>query len=317
MDVIERQSNPRRAVVTGSAGFIGRNLAGALMARGYSVTGIDRRPGTPEGVRAVDADVAGSSPQVLAALEEADAVWHLAACPGVRAWGAGIARRRNRDNIEAGRVVLDGTPSDTPVVVTSSSSVYGGSLHGGALRASRETDELRPLGGYASSKVALERLCSSRRSRGGWIAVARPFTVAGEGQRGDMAISMWRDAALRGERLKILGTPDRMRDVTDVRDVVEGLIRLVERDVQETVNLGSGVARRIDDIARMVCEEVGVPFRPEIAPASSEEVVATLADVHRASDLLGIEPNTDLRAVIARQIEAARSVPLPVQREVV
>ena len=317
MDAIESRSNPRRAVVTGSAGFVGRNLVRGLLARGYSVTGLDRRPGTPEGARALEVDVAGSSAAVVAALEEADAVWHLAACPGVRARGSGIAQQRNRDNIEAGRVVLDRTPSDTPVVVTSSSSVYGGALHGGALRPSRETDVLRPLGGYALSKASLERLCSLRRARGGWVAVARPFTVAGEGQRGDMAISMWREAALRGERPRILGAPDRMRDVTDVRDVVEGLIRLVERDVQETVNLGSGVARRIDDIARIVCEEVGVTFRPEVAPASSEEVVATLADVHRARDLLGIEPNTDIRAVIVRQIDAARSVPFPAQREVV
>ena len=317
MDRLEPQNNPRRAVVTGSAGFVGRHLVRTLTARGYSVTGLDRRPGTPEGARAIVVDVAGANAAVAATLEEADAVWHLAACPGVRAQGPGIALQRTRDNIEAGRLVLDRTPLETPVVVTSSSSVYGGAMHGAFLRPSHETDELRPIGGYALSKVALERLCWRRRARGGWMAVARPFTVAGEGQREDMAISMWRDASLRGERLKILGAPDRMRDVTDVRDVVEGLIRLVERGVQETVNLGSGVAHRIDDIARIVCEEVGVAFRPEVVPASSEEVVATLADVRRARDLLGIEPNTDIRAVITRQIDAARSLPRPMDREVV
>lgn len=142
----------------------------ALIARGYSVTGIDRRQGTPAGTRVLQADVAEPTGALSAILEDADAVWHLAACPGVRAHGRGVGQQRNRDNIEAGRVVLAHTPLETPLVVTSSSSVYGGALHSGTLRASRETDELRPLGGYALSKVSLERLCSLRRARGGWVA---------------------------------------------------------------------------------------------------------------------------------------------------
>ena len=62
----------------------------------------------------------------------------------------------------------------------------------------REDDVLAPLGGYARTKVALEAICARRAAAGGVVAVARPFTVAGEGQRSDMALSQWLDDAARG-----------------------------------------------------------------------------------------------------------------------
>ena len=80
-----------------------------------------------------------------------------------------------------------------PVLAASSSSVYGGSLGG---RASHEDDDLRPVGGYARSKVAAEALCAEHRDAGEAVCVVRPFTVVGPGQRPDMAVDRWLRAAL-------------------------------------------------------------------------------------------------------------------------
>ena len=98
---------------------------------------------------------------------------------------------RQRDNVESAARVLTITPVDVPVVVASSSSVYGGAGDPAHPRACHEDDVLRPRGGYAASKVAVEHLCAQRRDRGGRVSVARPFTFAGGGQRGDMAIALW------------------------------------------------------------------------------------------------------------------------------
>lgn len=297
-------------VVTGAAGFIGRAVVAALRDRGRDVVGIDRRTWAPAaGERVIRASLEDGGADVRDALLDADAVIHLAGCPGVRDLTPDIALRRHRDNVLAGEVVLTQVPLATPVVVASSSSVYGGSVDG---RASGEDDRLRPRGGYARSKVVLEERCAARRARGGLVGVVRPFTVAGEGQRPDMAISRWLAAADEGRPLTVLGSLDRVRDVTDVRDVAEGIVRAAERGLATTVNLGTGVPRPLQDLVAAVALATGSSPVVRVRPAATEEVPATRADTRRCAALLGFVPHTDLSALVARQLAATRSIPHPV-----
>lgn len=286
-------------VVTGAAGFIGRHVVAALGVRGYRVVGVDRRawrPAAHEDV--VVADLVDGRSDVTDALRQADGVIHLAGRPGVRGGGPDLARDRWHDNVLAGQAVLDAVPAATPLVVASSSSVYGGT-HG---RASRETDPLRPAGDYARTKVELERRCRARRLAGGSIAIARPFTVAGEGQRPDMALATWIAAARQGRPLTVLGSPGRSRDVTDVRDVAEGFVRLLEREVTGVVNLGTGRGHRLADLVAVVAAQLGVPTELRTVPAAAEEPASTLADTCRCAERLGFVPSTDLPSLVARQI---------------
>lgn len=292
-------------VVTGAAGFIGSHLVEALAAAGHEVVGIDRRAGIPAAAKhEIVADLASGSAVVADALRDADAVWHLAACPGVRTTGPDIAVRRQRDNVIAGATVLALVPAAARVVVVSSSSVYGGAIHDGVLRPSREDDALRPVGGYARTKAALEDLARERAAEGGAVTIVRPFTVAGERQRPDMALARWIRAASEGRPLTILGSPGRMRDVTDVADVVGGLTRIVERDAGGTFNLGAGSPRSLTEMASSVCDVLGVECRFNVEPAGPEEVAATWASIDRARELLGYEPRTDLMAIVRRQVAA-------------
>ena len=289
-------------VVTGAAGFIGRHLVHALTARGDAVVGIDRRPGIPVTARPLLGDLNDiGNDDIAGALRRADAVFHLAAFPGVRANGPAAEQRRRLDNVGAANRVLDLVPLGVPLVVTSSSSVYGGSTG----RPCAEGDTPHPRGAYARSKLDVERRCARRVSRGGHVAVARPFTVAGEGQRPDMAISRWIAAAQSGEALTILGSGDRSRDITDVRDVVEGLVRMLDRGVRATVNLGTGVGNRLDAVVAAVAAAVDRDVRLVVARAAADEPPATLADTRRCHELLGFVPTTDIDAVVRRQLASS------------
>lgn len=295
--------------MTGSAGFIGRHLTDALVERGYRVTGVDRQSRFDSGDYEHYILDLGDDPQtsgLLGLMAGADVVFHLAARPGVRGHGSAIQRERYRDNVVATRHLLDVTPPSTALVVTSSSSVYGGSRHG---RPCREGDELLPRGGYARSKVIVEQLCEVRRERGGVVTVVRPFTVAGEHQRSDMAFSIWLDALSRGEPIRIFGSPSRSRDITDVRDVVEGLIRAGERGLNRTINLGTGVGYRLIDMARVLMDVYGRETDVVTHPVSAEDVDATLADTTLCQELLGFTPQTDLYSLLARQAAAAARIP--------
>jgi nucleoside-diphosphate-sugar epimerase len=290
-------------VVTGAAGFIGRHLVDALVAAGTDVVGIDRRPQAPRpGLRPMRADLTHAEPAVVAALAGAEAVFHLAARPGVRESGPDVERARHRDNVESTAVVAAHVPLGVPLVVTSSSSVYGGS----AGVPCHEDDALRPAGGYARSKVAAEAICVERLRRGGLVAVARPFTVVGEGQRPDMALSRWIAAVSSGAPVTVYGGLYRRRDVTDVADVVRGLLVMAERRVCGPVNLGTGVGHSLGELLEHVLAALGATRAVvEHVPVPQGDVDATLAHTARCAEVLGFVPRTNLAYVVARQVAAS------------
>lgn len=287
-------------VVTGAAGFLGRSLVELLLARGERVVGIDRRPvPSVPGLTGTIADLAEPDEWVREALTGADRVFHLAALPGVRDRLPESAR--HHDNVRATEQVLAAVPARTPLVFTSSSSVYGGSR---ARRPSGEQDPLRPRGSYARSKVAAEQRCRARSDAGGRIVIARPFTVAGPHQRPDMALARWIDDAAYGRPVRVFGSPDRTRDVTDVAQVARALIALADREWHGTVNVGTGTGHTLAELVSAVAAALDREIRTELLPAHADEVPDTLADPTRLRSLIGWAPRSDLPALVARQVAA-------------
>ena len=303
-----------QVVVTGSSGFVGRALVAELAGRGHSVVAIDRRPpgeplGQAPGALVLTGDLLHRDELVDVALDSADAVVHLAGCPGVRDDAADVSRRRHRDNVLATARVLAAVPPRVPVVVASWSSVYGGS--GG--RPSRESDPLAPRGGYARSKVLVEDVCARRAAAGGRVTVVRPFTVVGEGQRPDMAISRWAEAALAGRPLEVFGSLRRTRDLTDVREVARVLATLADPAVAPTatLNVGTGRPRSLGEVVDAVAAATGTRPAVRVTPAAEVEPADTWADTDALRAVVGAVPVTDLADVVRRAVlsQAARPAP--------
>ena len=303
---------PVQVVVTGSSGFVGRALVAELALRGHSVVAIDRRPPSASlpqapgplpqapGPLVLTGDLLHRDELVDVALDSADAVVHLAGCPGVRDDAADVSRRRHRDNVLATARVLAAVPLRVPVVVASSSSVYGGS-HG---RPSRESDPLAPRGGYARSKVLVEDVCARRAAAGGRVTVVRPFTVVGEGQRPDMAISRWAAAALGGRPLEVFGSLERTRDLTDVREVARVLATLADPAVAPTavLNVGTGRPRSLGEVVEAVAAATRTRPAVRVTPAAEVEPSDTWADTDALRAVVGAVPVTDLADVVRRAV---------------
>jgi nucleoside-diphosphate-sugar epimerase len=301
-----RDLDGARAVVTGSAGFVGAHLVEQLAQRGADVVGVDRhapRPGAAGTNLELEITDRASHDVLVEALGGADLVFHLAGRAGVRDSGPEVDSARRRDNGLAAVTVLGLTPKHTPLLVTSSSSVYGGaSVRGGRPVPSHESDPVHPRGGYARSKVLVERLCSRRRARGGLVTVARPFTVVGPGQRPDMAVSRWLQAAIDGETAHVLGSLERSRDMTDVRQVARALADLAAHPDLDVVNIGTGRPVRLADVLSAVVGAVGRPVEIVVEPASMEEAAVTCAHTGRLGRRLGWVPETDLDALVRAQV---------------
>lgn len=296
-------------VVTGASGFLGNTLVPTLTSLGHDVVAIDRAAPSFFGpaVTHVQCELSTPTAEAVTALREADAIIHLAGCPGVRDSAPMVARRRHRDNVLATEAVLAATPAHTPAIVLSSSSVYGGArsvstTRATTVRASHEDDTLYARGGYAASKIAAEQVCRARAQAGGHVLVVRPFTVLGEGQRADMAVARWAREARTTGAVTVLGDPQRTRDFTDVRDVARVLAALARLAPAGTVNLGTGRGHNLAALAAAVSTAVGITPQLHVVPAGEAEVAHTRAHTAALQRLVGFVPHTDLPDVVARSV---------------
>lgn len=196
-----------------------------------------------------------------------------------------------------------------PLLVASSSSVYGGAGHVGAARPCREDERLTPRGGYASSKVAAEHAVTSGRTGTGATVVVRPFTVAGEGQRPDMALALWLEAARRDRPVRVFGSLQRRRDVSDVREVAAAIVRLLDGGHHGTFNLGTGTTHSLAEHLAAVEAVTGAQLDVHVEPSHRREVATTWADTTRLARAVGGLAPTPLEELVARQHAASTRAP--------
>lgn len=310
------ESRGRSHVVTGVAGFIGSHIARSLLDRGDHVVGIDHCAGHPPGITARNLAVnegcdrftmvRGDLAEIALEphLRGADTIFHAAARPGVRtSWGAefpGYAR----SNIVATHLLMEAAArcGVRRVVVSSSSSVYGGAPDGPV----PETHLPAPLSPYGVTKLAAEQLAIAhalREMTGPTVVALRYFTVYGPRQRPDMLISRLIASALSGRPLTVNGDGKQRRDFTFIADAVRANLAAMDADVEaEVVNIGTGVTTSVLDTADLVGEVTGRPVPLTFAEGQAGDVRDTHADTTRAEAVIGYRPAVELRDGLSAQV---------------
>ncbi|MGI9604759.1 MAG: GDP-mannose 4,6-dehydratase [Acidimicrobiales bacterium] len=295
-----------RSLVTGGAGFVGQALRQHLADAGDDVITTDRASGGPD---ITDREAVAT----FIGAHDVDVIYHLAAQAHVpTSWRDPIGTFRV--NAEGTQNVLDaiGESSDTRVIVVTSAEVYG------AVPTDRlpisESEPLRPVTPYASSKVAADAVAlQAFLGRNVDVIRARAFNHIGPGQRTSFVAAGLAERIALAERVGgstvRVGNLSPRRDFTDVRDVVRAYRLLAQHGAAgEVYNVCSGVDRAIGDIAdglvALATSTITVERDPDLE--RDVDVPVVRGDRTRIEEDTGWSPRIDLEQSLADILEDAR-----------
>jgi UDP-glucose 4-epimerase len=310
----------RKALVTGGAGFIGSHLSELLLEEGWEVFALDDLSTGAEanifhlrerkGYHLVVDSVL--SPAVVSELvHRCDAVYHLAAAVGVQL----IVEQPGRTlltNVQGAENVLDYCARfEKPVLIASSSEVYGNHPQGVSL----DEDAQRIYGpttakrwAYADTKALDEFLALAlRQERGLQCVIARLFNTVGPRQnsRYGNVIPRFVQHALAGEPLEIHGDGSQTRCFCHVTDVVRALKGLLYAADGEIYNVGSTDRITIRELAERVLEKTGssselvfVPYEEVYERGVAEEMFHRAPAIDKIAASIGWRPTKDLDGIL-------------------
>ena len=130
----------------------------------------------------------------------------------------------------------------------------------------------------------------------------RFFTVYGAWYRPDMALSLFADAMLHSRPIKVFNNGDMWRDFTFVDDIVDGIVRVVEKDglaAYDIFNIGNHRSEKLLDVIDTLAKELGVEPEMEMLPMQPGDVYATYASIDKLRSAVGYEPKTTIHEGIA------------------
>lgn len=300
----------QKVLVTGAAGFIGSTLCEALTQRGDTVIGLDnfqpfydpaikranlRALSTRPNFTFVEGDIRDE--RLLASLfaeHRFDAVIHLAAMAGVRP-SIQDPMLYTDINLTGSMRLFEAMRAHgcKRMMFGSSSSVYGGSTEV-PFREDQIAD--RPVSPYAATKRAGEVLAHAYHHLFGFtIACLRFFTVYGPRQRPEMAIHQFTRLIDQGKPVPFFGDGSSRRDYTYVDDIVDGIVRALDRAKGFAIyNLGGHKTTSLKELVELIESRLGKAAVLNRLPDQPGDVPITYADITRANADLGYAPRTPI-----------------------
>jgi UDP-glucuronate 4-epimerase len=318
-----------KVLVTGAAGFIGMHVSQVLLSRGDTVVGLDNLNDyydpqikrdrlarlTPHaGFRFVKLDIADrAGMDALFAAEKFDKVVHLAAQAGVR-YSLTNPHAYIESNVVGFTHILEGCRHNgvKHLVYASSSSVYGGNTH---LPFSEHDNVDHPVSLYAATKKANELMAHTYSHLYGLPTTGlRFFTVYGPWGRPDMALFLFTKAIIDGKPINVFNHGEMVRDFTYVDDIVEGVVRVLDRDASaasefdadkpdparsnvpyRVFNIGNNDPVKLMAFIDAIEKAVGRPAEKNFMPLQDGDVPATFADVSELNAWTGFRPETPVQ----------------------
>ena len=326
-----------RILVTGAAGFIGFHLANKLLARGDEVVGLDNlnayydvslKEARLERLKAQKRfefermDLADDAAMDrLFAAARFDAIVNLAAQAGVR-YSIENPRAYVDANVKGFMNILEGARRQKTghLVYASTSSIYGlnTSL---PLQETQNTDH--PVSLYAATKKANEAMAHSYSHLFGLPTTGlRFFTVYGPWGRPDMALFKFTKGILAGEPIPVFNEGKMVRDFTYVDDIVEGVMRTVDRPPAadpkwnaaqpdaatssapwRIFNIGNSERVELLRYIRAIEAAAGKKAKLELLPMQAGDVLATEADTSSLERVTGFRPATAVEEGVRRFVD--------------
>jgi dTDP-glucose 4,6-dehydratase len=306
----------KRIVITGAAGFIGSHLSEALLDRGYEVVGIDNllTGDTANIAHLVNRDftfikhdvtnyiyVEGPVYAVLHWASPASPIDYLELpIPTLKVGALGTHKALGLAKAKQARFVL-----------ASTSEVYGDPLE----HPQKETywgnvNPIGPRGVYDEAKRFAEAMTTAyHRYHDVDTKIVRIFNTYGPRMRVNdgRAVPAFMSQALRNEDVTIFGKGDQTRSFCYVSDLVEGIIRLMESDIHDPVNIGNPHEMTIEQIARAIIEVAGSKSQIVYRPLPEDDPKVRRPDITRARTLLGWEPKVALAEGLVKTLEYFRT----------
>ena len=326
-------------LVTGAAGFIGFHLSTRLLEDGIPVVGFDNvnpyydpalKRARIQQLQATAASTGTSFQLIEADLEDRAAVEaafanhkpqkvvNLAAQAGVR-YSIENPSAYIQANLVGFGHILEGCRHNgvEHLVYASSSSVYGGNTN---LPFSEHQGVDHPVSLYAASKKANELMAHTYSHLYGLPATGlRFFTVYGPWGRPDMALFLFTKAMLAGEQIQVFNNGQMVRDFTYVADIVESLMRLLDRPAtadpgfdpaqpdpatswapHRVFNIGNSNPTPLLEYIEAIEQALGITAKKEFLPMQPGDVPATAADTSALEAWTGFKPNTPVRDGVAK-----------------
>jgi dTDP-glucose 4,6-dehydratase len=311
----------KRIVITGAAGFIGSHLSEALLDRGHSVIGIDNllTGDTANIAHLANRDFTFIKHDVTNYIYvegPVDAVLHWASpaspidylelpIPTLKVGALGTHKALGLAKAKNSRFVL-----------ASTSEVYGDPLeHPQKESYWGNVNPIGPRGVYDEAKRFAEAMTTAyRRYHGVDTKIVRIFNTYGPRMRVNdgRAVPAFMSQALRNEDVTIFGSGEQTRSFCYVSDLVDGIIRLMESDVNDPVNIGNPHEMTIEQIARAIIDISGSKSQIVYRPLPEDDPKVRKPDITRARTLLGWEPKVPLEEGLVKTLAYFKTKVQPV-----